>query len=148
MASGSYLHLLKKKGFLPFLFTQFLGAINDNFFEWIIRFMILDGLAVGCTNAAAGLGVVGIIFVLPGLLVSGVAGHWADAHNKRRVLVLTKSAEVFIMLLAAWAVNSRSYDWMLAALFLLSTQFNIFSPSKYGILPEMVEEKIDRKSVV
>jgi len=141
MASGSYLHLLKKKGFLPFLFTQFLGAINDNFFEWIIRFMILDGLAVGCTNAAAGLGVVGIIFVLPGLLVSGVAGHWADAHNKRRVLVLTKSAEVFIMLLAAWAVNSRSYDWMLAALFLLSTQFNIFSPSKYGILPEMVEEK-------
>ncbi|HTB21889.1 MAG TPA: MFS transporter [bacterium] len=141
MASGGYVHLLKKKGFLPFLFTQFLGAINDNFFEWIIRFMILDGIAVGCTNAAAGLGVVGIVFVLPGLLVSGIAGHWADAHNKRRVLVMTKSAEVFIMLLAAWAVNSRSYFWMLAALFLLSTQFNIFSPSKYGILPEMVEEK-------
>jgi len=141
VANGTYVKLLKRKGFMPFLSTQFLGAINDNFFEWIIRFMILDGLAVGCTNAAAGLGVVGIVFVLPGLLVSGLAGHWADAHNKRRVLVVTKSAEVFIMLLAALAVNSRSYYWMLGALFLLSVQFNIFSPAKYGILPEMVDEK-------
>ncbi|HTA17120.1 MAG TPA: MFS transporter, partial [bacterium] len=60
---------------------------------------------------------------------------------KRSVLVLTKSAEVFIMLLAALAVHSGSYDWMLGALFLLSVQFNIFSPAKYGILPEMVDEK-------
>jgi len=36
MAAHSYRDTLKQRGLQPFLWTQFLGAFNDNFFKFVV----------------------------------------------------------------------------------------------------------------
>src|SRR5205085_3964792 len=67
--------------------------------------------------------------------------HLADVFNKRRVLIATKSLEVVSMALAIPALVSQRVDLMMAVLFLLALQATLFSPAKYGILPEMLPDR-------
>ena len=69
------------------------------------------------------------------------AGHLADVHSKRQVLIATKMLEIVTMVLGFVAFLSGQFSFMLAVLFLLALQSTFFSPAKYGILPELVEIK-------
>src|SRR5580698_801989 len=42
MSNGRYSELLKSGGFQGFLWTQFLGAFNDNVSKWIITLYAMD----------------------------------------------------------------------------------------------------------
>ncbi|MEK7307158.1 MAG: MFS transporter, partial [Nitrospirota bacterium] len=77
----------------------------------------------------------------PFLLFSGYAGHLADTFNKRRVLIITKSLEIIAMGLGLFALLSGRIGLMLGVLFLMALQSTLFSPAKYGILPEMLPDK-------
>jgi acyl-[acyl-carrier-protein]-phospholipid O-acyltransferase/long-chain-fatty-acid--[acyl-carrier-protein] ligase len=133
MATGTYRTTLQQRGLWPFLWTQFLGAFNDNVFKIIVSFYVMRRLGDvnGVTLAAA-------TFILPFLLFSGYAGHFADTRSKGRVLVWTKALEIVAMLLAIPALVSGRIDLMLVVLFLMSTQATFFSPAKYSIIPEIV----------
>jgi len=133
-----YAPLLRDTHFEAFLWTQFLGAFNDNVYK-----MIVSILAVRVAGAAAGssyLALAGAVFVIPFLLFAGYAGQLADRFSKTRVLQVTKSFEIVAMLMGLAALVSGRIDLLLIVLFLLATQANFFSPAKYGILPEMVSE--------
>ncbi|MBV9406430.1 MAG: MFS transporter, partial [Acidobacteriaceae bacterium] len=80
------------------------------------------------------------VFVLPYLLFAGHAGQIADRFSKTRVLQVTKTLEIFTMLLGLGALLTNRIELLLVVLFLLATQANFFSPAKYGILPEMMGE--------
>ncbi|MFZ5877384.1 MAG: acyl-[ACP]--phospholipid O-acyltransferase [Nitrospirota bacterium] len=131
--------MLKSWGFQSFLWTQFLGAFNDNVFKIVVS-MLAVGVAVG-TGGSGDLSLVGAVFILPFLLFSGYAGHLADTFNKRRVLIGTKVLEIAAMVLAVGALWSGRISWMLVVLFLMALQSTLFSPAKYGILPEMLPDK-------
>lgn len=139
--AGSYGSLLKQRGFLAFLGTQFLGALNDNLLKYVTIFLATAGLLSG-TSGSAGLDLsyISLFAVLPTLLFTGVAGYLADNFEKRRVLVATKSVEIFVMLMAWLALRSGSFQAQVAVLFLLSIQFTFFGPSKYGVVPELVDD--------
>ncbi len=139
MTSGSYSDILKKPGFLWFFWTQFLGAFNDNFYKIIITLVALD------IPAAAGGGkhyipLIGGLFILPFLLFSGYSGYLADAYSKRNVLVAVKCFEIVAMSLGFMAFFLDRMEPMLAVVFLMGLHSTIFSPAKYGILPEMLPE--------
>jgi acyl-[acyl-carrier-protein]-phospholipid O-acyltransferase / long-chain-fatty-acid--[acyl-carrier-protein] ligase len=139
MAIGKYRDLLKSLGFQSFLWTQFLGAFNDNVYK-----IIISMLAVGAAAAGGGSGylsLVGAVFILPFFLFSGYAGHLADAFSKRTVLIATKVLEIVAMALAFFALFSGRMEPMLGVLFLMALQSTFFSPAKYGILPEMLPDK-------
>ena len=85
--------------------------------------------------------VAGAVFVLPFLLFSGYSGYLADVFSKRSVMVVTKCFEIFIMVSGYFAVVSGNLTFLLCVLFLLAMHSTFFSPAKYGILPEMLEEK-------
>ncbi len=139
MTVGTYGHTLGRKGFQAFLWTQFLGALNDNICKIVVS-MLAVGLA-GSSSGSGQLPEVGLVFILPFLLFSGYAGQVADRFNKRTVLVVTKALEIVAMVLGIFAFGAGRLDWMLAVLFLLALQATFFSPAKYGIVPEILPDR-------
>ncbi|MGA2185781.1 MAG: acyl-[ACP]--phospholipid O-acyltransferase [Bryobacteraceae bacterium] len=138
-SSGSYARLLADGGFQAFLWTQFLGAFNDNVYKMIVSIMALR-LALDQQAGSRYLALAGAVFVIPFLLFAGPAGQLADRFSKTRVLQSTKALEIVIMLTGIGALLSHRIDLLLVVLFLLAVQANFFSPAKYGILPEMMPE--------
>lgn len=136
MAPGTYRDTLSRPGLQPFMWTQFLGAFNDNLFKIIVSLMVIH-LNTGAT-AGRDLSLVGVIFVLPFLLCSGYAGQLADIQSKRTVLIVTKACEVVVAALACVALVTGRLGLSYAVLFLFALQATFFSPAKYGILPELL----------
>ena len=125
MARSSYSDLLKSGGFQAFLWTQFLGAFNDNVYKIIVSVMAVE-IAAGAGKGSTYLSLAGALFVVPFLLFSGYAGQIADRFSKTRVLVVTKSFEILFMLLAMGALMSHRIEYLLAVLFLLALQATFF----------------------
>lgn len=131
--SDGFGRLLRDTGFRAFLWTQFLGAFNDNVYKIIV--------SMRAVHLAAGghyLSLAGAVFVLPFLLFSGYSGHLADAVPKRSVLISIKIFEIAVMLFGLAAFFSTRIELMLVVLFLMALHSTIFSPAKYGIVPEML----------
>jgi MFS family permease len=85
-----------------------------------------------------------LVFALPFLLFSGYAGFLSDRFSKRRVIVLSKMAEIVVMLLgmAAFALHGVvGLAGAMVVLFLMGMQSAFFGPGKYGILPEMLRAR-------
>ena len=137
--SSSYSEVLKVEGVQPFLWMQFLNAFNDNTYKLVVS--LLAVLIAGKLGSGTYLSLAGLIFVTPFLLFSGYAGQLADRFEKRSVVVFTKAIEIAAMVFAIFALMTGRVDWMLAVLFFTATQAAFFSPAKYGIVPELVEEK-------
>lgn len=84
-----------------------------------------------------------IIFTLPLVLLSLVGGTLADRLSKRSVIIAIKVAEVLLMTagtLALW-VNPSGGILPLIVLCGMGVHSALFSPSKYGILPELVSHE-------
>jgi acyl-[acyl-carrier-protein]-phospholipid O-acyltransferase/long-chain-fatty-acid--[acyl-carrier-protein] ligase len=135
----TYPALLRNRSFHSFLWMQFLAAFNDNVYKMIVSMGAVE-FAPGRVMGARYLAVAGAVFVVPFILFAGYAGQMADRFSKTRVLQVTKSCEIVIMLAGAWALTARSLYSLLAVLFLLALQANMFSPAKYGIVPEMLDD--------
>jgi acyl-[acyl-carrier-protein]-phospholipid O-acyltransferase / long-chain-fatty-acid--[acyl-carrier-protein] ligase len=138
--SGSYREVLGIPGIQPFLWTQFLNAFNDNLYKITVSLLAVSILG-SAHRAGTYLSLAGFIFVAPFLLFSSYAGQLADSFEKRSVVVVTKIFEIAAMGLAFAALRSGRVNWMLAVLFFSATQAAIFSPAKYGIVPELVGER-------
>jgi acyl-[acyl-carrier-protein]-phospholipid O-acyltransferase / long-chain-fatty-acid--[acyl-carrier-protein] ligase len=136
--SGGFGELLKNAGFQSFLWTQFLGAFNDNLYKTVVSLRAVDLAAKTGTDY---LFLSGGVFVLPFLLFSGYSGHFADRLSKRSILIAVKIFEIFVMALGLAVFFTDRIEWMLVVLFLMALHSTIFSPAKYGIVPEMLPEK-------
>ena len=138
-------HLLHRRRFLPLFVTQLLGAFNDNLFKnamllFLVYSVFNSEVAETQFNAlASGL------FILPFVLLSAVAGQFADTHDKARLARIVKLAEIAIMvvggagLLMAWhgsAVHTIAIPLMLAALTGMGVHSTFFGPIKYSMLPQ------------
>ncbi|MFA5424837.1 MAG: MFS transporter, partial [Phycisphaerae bacterium] len=118
--------------------TQFLGALNDNIFKWlVILFLIGMRDSAGAANVSA---IANIVFVIPFLLLLAYAGRLADRRSKRDIIVYAKAAELVIMSLAVAAFWFGSSLLMYAVFFLMAAQSTFFSPCKYGIIRELVDD--------
>src|ERR1017187_6307075 len=134
MAHGRFADLLKSGGFRAFLWTQFLGAFNDSFYQTIV---LLHAEHVNRSYIPISL----MVFNLPFLLFSGYAGHLADAVSKRSVMIWVKVFEVGIMGMGLAALVAGSMNSMMVVMFLLGLHSTVFSPAKYGIVPEMWSDR-------
>lgn len=128
--------------------AQFLGAFNDNAWK-----MIAVSLAIASATVDFDRGTVEyrsasqremsfaqIIFTLPFLIVSFPAGVLADRFNKRAVIIGMKVFEVVLMFCGAIAlvIAPTSALAPLVILALMAVHGSLFSPAKYGILPELL----------
>ncbi len=132
--------LLKDRGFQSFLWTQFLGALNDNLYKIIVS---LRAVYVASQTGQGGeyLSIALGVFAIPSLLFSGYSGYLADRFSKRSVLVSVKVFEIGVMALGVAVFFSTDVRLMLIVLFLMALHSAIFSPAKYGIVPELTGDK-------
>jgi len=135
---STYRETLRQPGFQPFLWTQFLGAVNDNLFKIVVSMLAIRAAAPGADGRA--LSLVGALFILPFLMFSGYAGQLADSYSKRSVLVVTKALEIVVMGLGMAALAAGRIEAAYAVLFLMALHSTFFSPAKYGILPETLPD--------
>ncbi|MCE5186858.1 MAG: MFS transporter [Planctomycetaceae bacterium] len=118
--------------------TQFLGALNDNVFQSLMIFFLI-GLW-GEEKKAYVNSIAQMIFVVPFLLFTPLAGSLADRFSKRQMIVWVKLAEVVIMLLGWAAFYFDFVAGVCVLLFLMCAQSAFFGPCKYGIIPELVHK--------
>lgn len=132
--------------FLALLVTQLLTAINDNVFRWLaigVGKDYVDGSQVGIILTAGT-----ACFVLPYLVLAAPAGYLADRLSKRTVIVGCKVAEIIIMALGSVAIAMQAPPLvnvicLFTVVALMGAQSALFSPSKMGIIPELLRpEKI------
>jgi acyl-[acyl-carrier-protein]-phospholipid O-acyltransferase/long-chain-fatty-acid--[acyl-carrier-protein] ligase len=134
--AGTYRDTLRLPGLQPFLWTQFLGAFNDNVSKIIVTFVAMAayGEVLGSATVAA-------VFIFPFLLFSGYAGYLADKLSKRTVLRSIKAFEIAIMALSIPGLLLGHAELLLVVMFLMGVHSTFFSPSKYGIVPEIVPDE-------
>lgn len=124
------------------LIAQFLGAFNDNAFRVVVTLLAIDAIAGGITEAAAQARttLATVVLTVPLILFSIPAGVLADRVSKRRVIVALKGVEVLLMGLGAYALlrNDGGGTLALVVLGAMGAQSALFSPAKYGILPELL----------
>ncbi len=133
--------LLRRRRFLPFFLTQFLGAFNDNVYKNALV-VLLTFHAARYTTLAPGVlvNLCAGLFILPFFLFSATAGQIADKFEKSRLIRLTKLLEIAVMTLATAAFALESLAPMLLCLFLMGAQSALFGPVKYAILPQHLHE--------
>lgn len=125
--------------------TQFLGAFNDNLFKQLILLLCVDyaASAEGDDYQSIALG----LFAVPFVLFSGFAGWFSDRTSKRTIVVLCKVAEIGVMVAGMLVFLSGEIgslgllSMLFVVLFFMSSQSAFFGPAKYGILPEMLQER-------
>lgn len=125
--------------------TQFLGAFNDNLFK---QLMLLLATPVAVFGAAAAAqqrpdrqSEAMIVFCSGFLFCSGIAGYLSDRNSKRTIIVLSKVAEIGVMLagmIGFFFYDTIGFTGMLVVLFFMGLQSTFFGPGKYGILPETI----------
>jgi acyl-[acyl-carrier-protein]-phospholipid O-acyltransferase / long-chain-fatty-acid--[acyl-carrier-protein] ligase len=140
MAQRGFKEVLNNGGFQAFLWTQFLGAFNDNAYRIIVSLRAVH-IVAQADQSGKYLSLAAAIFVLPSLFFAGYAGHLADAISKRKVLIGVKAFEIFAMAVGILTFLSTNVAWMFIVLFLMALHSTVFSPAKYSIVPEMVSDR-------
>jgi acyl-[acyl-carrier-protein]-phospholipid O-acyltransferase / long-chain-fatty-acid--[acyl-carrier-protein] ligase len=121
------------RSFLGLLLTQMLGTLNDNMFRWFAIKSAQDQLG---DSEALVLGIA--VFTLPYLLLAVYAGFLADRFSKRSVIVWCKVAEIVVMAMGIAAILSGNLYFLFTVVFMMGAQSALFTPSKYGGIPEIV----------
>ncbi len=142
MSTSNQFALLKERRFLPFFLTQALGAFNDNVFKQAL-IVLITFVMVGLnaeqehelTNLAAAL------FILPFFLFSATSGQLSDKFDKARLAQAVKVLELVIMSVAAVGFMQQSIPLLLGLLFMMGVHSTLFGPLKYGILPQVLDQK-------
>lgn len=129
--------------FLGLLFTQFLGATNDNILRWLVIGIGKEYVSSGRVDLEPStvLAIGSACFVLPYILFAAPAGYLADRYSKRTVIVTCKFAEIVIMSLAVLSIALGSVFLMFTVVALIGSQAALFGPAKLGSIPEMLRSK-------
>lgn len=119
--------------------AQFLGAFNDSAWKQLV-ILLTVGAAATESQGQSGTAIAQIVLLIPLMLVSLPAGVLADRSGKRTIIVAMKVAELALMTLGtlALALNPAGGWLSLAVLALVGVQAALYSPARYGILPELL----------
>ena len=128
--------MLASRRFLPLFVTQFIGAFCDNVFKNAFVLLSTFGLARSHGwNPTYTVFLIGGLFILPFVLVSGWAGYVSDIWPRHTLVRALKTFEVLVMLGAAAALAEDSFYGMWAVIICLGFISAVFGPLKYGLLP-------------
>lgn len=127
--------LFRQRRFAPFFWTVFLGAVNDNLLKFAIALLLTYQVQVPWLPPEVVGPALGAIFILPSVLLSATAGQWADKLDLAWLMRLAKSAEVLMMLLAAWALWRHHVPMLLLCVLLSGLHVTLFATVKYAYLP-------------
>jgi acyl-[acyl-carrier-protein]-phospholipid O-acyltransferase/long-chain-fatty-acid--[acyl-carrier-protein] ligase len=134
--------LFASRRFSPLFIVQFLGAFSDNIFKSALLILITYKFAENIGVEASILNMLAAgIFILPFFLFSAFGGLLADKYRKHILIRYIKAFELMILLIASYALIYEKVWMLFACLCLTGLQSALFGPAKYGILPELLQER-------
>jgi acyl-[acyl-carrier-protein]-phospholipid O-acyltransferase / long-chain-fatty-acid--[acyl-carrier-protein] ligase len=131
--------LFTRRRFIAIFLATFLGAFNDNLLRSGLVVLIAYSATKGIelpTRPEILVTICSALLIIPLLLFSSIAGPLADKYEKSRLVVITKVAEVFIMVFVFYGFATHNIYLLMAMLFVSGTHTAFYSPVKYSILPE------------
>ena len=95
------------------------------------------------THRALDLGYTGLALFLPGLIFLFPAGHAADRFDRRRIILICYSLQIFctVSLVMLARANTRSILEIYAVLFLIGTGRAFSGPAATALIPHLVPEE-------
>ena len=130
------------------LVAQFFGAFNDNAWKLIVALLAIKQVSASAGISGEAFEVASqakttqafVIFTLPLMVISAFSGVFSDRFSKRTVIVVMKIVEVMLMGAGTVALFLNPVGGVLPLVVLagMGAQSALFSPSKYGILPELL----------
>lgn len=138
------------------LWAQSIEAFSDNAWKLVVftlaTRMVLQSSSIEWDQEAsrssqmmASLAI--LVFLIPMLLMALPAGVIADRFSKRSIVLVMKGAGVALMVAATfslwWAPSHLFFPFVVLGL--MGAQSSLFSPAKFGLLPEILPpEKLSR----
>jgi hypothetical protein len=118
------------RGFWPYVFAQFQGALSDTIFRLFVVFtLVRAGDATGSSEASGSISAIGmLLFAVPFFLFPAQFGAISDRFPKQVVAVWMKYIEVGIMLLAGIALYTANPILLYGTLFLTAIHSAQFQP--------------------
>jgi acyl-[acyl-carrier-protein]-phospholipid O-acyltransferase/long-chain-fatty-acid--[acyl-carrier-protein] ligase len=132
------------------LVAQFFGAFNDNAWKLMVALLAIRQLSTSIapgpefeTAAQTQTTIAFVIFTLPLVLFSPISGVLADRMSKRTVIIIMKLLEVVLMAAGTLSLFITPQGGWLPLIVLggMGMQSALFSPAKYGILPELISHE-------
>ena len=127
--------LFRQRRFGPFFWSVTLGAVNDNLLKFAIVLLLTYRIPVPWLPPEVVGSALGGLFMLPSVLLSATTGQWADKVDMAWLIRWGKSAEIAMMLIAAWALWQGNAPMMLVCVLLSGLHVTLFSTIKYAYLP-------------
>jgi len=130
----------RARGFVALLVAMSCGAFNDNLLRGALLLAVVVGNA-GMWEGQLGPGGTGwITFMLyaPFIVLLGITGQLADRWSRQRVILISRGLEVLLCGVVIWAFSMESLVLASLSLVLMASQSALFSPAKYGIVPDLV----------
>jgi acyl-[acyl-carrier-protein]-phospholipid O-acyltransferase/long-chain-fatty-acid--[acyl-carrier-protein] ligase len=125
------------------LVAQFTGAFNDSVWKIVVPLLAVAAIASNDNSEETlqwQMTLATVVFTIPMIVLSVPAAFIADRWSKQRLILLTKGMEVVLMAGATVALAIGSTPLGLVILALMGAQSALFSPAKYGILPEILPQ--------
>ncbi|CAN5731898.1 MFS transporter [soil metagenome] len=142
MQQENQFSLLRERRFVPFFWTQFLGAFNDNVYKNALVIMFaFQVTSLSAQDANALINLSAAIFILPFFLFSATSGQIADKYEKSRLIRYTVLLEVGLMILGSAGFYLGSLGLLMFTLFLGGVQSALFGPVKYAYLPQHLKSE-------
>jgi MFS family permease len=143
-------NLLRQKRFMPLMVTQFFNAFNDNLYKTSLVLFVVYSVYNDEKQEALFSGLASVIFIVPFVVLSALAGQLADMRDKARIIRIVKLCEIgwaslgALGLFMAWQgimVHTVAIPLLLFVVFLAAAQSTFLGPIKYAILPQHLKKE-------
>jgi MFS family permease len=135
--------VLRNRDLLLYLVARFVASLGQQMLTVAVGWELYER-----TNSALALGLVGLTQMIPMILFTLPAGHVADNHDRKRIIILM----TLIIALASggltW-VSSRQADvlWIYLCLFVAGTARTFLWPASSAFMPHLVSRAEFSKAV-
>jgi acyl-[acyl-carrier-protein]-phospholipid O-acyltransferase/long-chain-fatty-acid--[acyl-carrier-protein] ligase len=131
--------LLLARRFAPLFWCQFFAALNDNLLKNALAMFVL--FKIGGEGGASLVTLATATLMAPYFFLSALGGELADKFDKGVVTRRLKLAEIGAAVIAVAGFYANSVEALFFALFLFGVLGALFSPAKYGILPDCLRRE-------
>ncbi|MBL0727429.1 MFS transporter [Piscinibacter sp. HJYY11] len=125
--------------FMRFWYARLAGTTGNQMLMVAVGWQMYD-----LTGSAWDLGLVGLLQFLPALLLTLVAGHVADRHDRSRILAFAMAAQTVVAIVLMLATHGHwASRWLLLALSVAIGTAKAFQmPAQQALVPSLVPASV------
>lgn len=125
--------------FMRFWYARLAGTTGNQMLMVAVGWQMYD-----LTGSAWDLGLVGLLQFLPALLLTLVAGHVADRHDRSRILAFTMAVQMVVAVVLMAATHGHwASRWLLLALSVAIGTAKAFQmPAQQALVPSLVPASV------